>query len=79
MLRVLTKIHHYRLPILGVCGATLTIVFSDPGDSLSTVGPLSIDMFWVALAVFGILILSVLILNEYNPEEYGLEPQRHKE
>ena len=78
MLRVLTKIHHYRLPVLGVCGATLTIALSNPGDSLSTVGPLSLDMFWVSLAVFGTLILYGLVLDEYNPEDYGLEPQKQK-
>jgi hypothetical protein len=61
-----------------VCGATLTIVLSKPDGSLSTVGPLSLDMFWVSLAVCGTLILSVLVLDEYNPEEYGLEPQKHE-
>ena len=76
MLRILTKIHHYRLPILGVCGTTLTIVFSSPGSTLSTVGPLSLDMFWVSLAVSGTLILSALVLGGYNPEEYGLEPEK---
>jgi hypothetical protein len=76
MLRILTKIHHYRLPILGVCGATMTIVFSSPSSTLSTVGPLSLDMFWVSLVVSGTLILSVLVLGEYNPEEYGLEPEK---
>ena len=76
MLRILTKIHHYRLPILGVCGATMTIVFSSPSSTLSTVGPLSLDMFWVSLVVSGTLILSVLVLGEYNPEEYGLELEK---
>ena len=76
MLRVLTKIHHYRLPILGVFGAAMTIVSSSPGSTLSTAGPLSLDMFWVSLVVSGTLILSVLVLGEYNPEEYGLEPEK---
>jgi len=35
-------------------------------------------MFWVSLAVFGTLILSVLVLGEYNPEEYGLEPEKER-
>jgi len=51
----------------------MTIVLSNPGNSLATVGPLSVDMFWVSLAVFGILMLSVPILGAYDPEEYGLE------
>lgn len=72
-LRTLTKIHHYRLPILGVCGTIMTIMLSNPGNSLATVGPLSVDMFWVSLAVCGILILSVPVLGPYDPEEYGLE------
>jgi hypothetical protein len=33
-------------------------------------------MFWVSLVVSGTLILSVLVLGEYNPEEYGLEPEK---
>jgi hypothetical protein len=33
-------------------------------------------MFWVSLAVSVTLILSVLVLGEYNPEEYGLEPEK---
>ena len=56
--------------------ATLTIAFSSPGRTLSTVGPLRLDMFWVSLAVSVTLILSVLVLGEYNPEEYGLEPEK---
>ena len=52
----------------------MTIVLSNPDNSPATVGPLSVDMFWVSLAVNGILILSVLILGAYDPEEYGLEP-----
>ena len=56
--------------------ATLTIAFSSPGRTLSTVGPLRLDMFWVSLAVSVALILSVLALGEYNPEEYGLKPEK---
>jgi hypothetical protein len=33
-------------------------------------------MFWVSLVVSGTLILSVLVLGEYNPEEYGLELEK---
>jgi hypothetical protein len=54
----------------------MTIVLSKPGSSPVTVGPLSVDMFWVSLAVCGTLILSAPALGEYNPEEYGLEPQK---
>lgn len=78
MFRVLTKIHHYRLPILGVCGAAMTIVLSNPGESLTAIGPLSLDMFWVSLAVSGTLILSALVRGEYNPKEYGLEPHERR-
>jgi len=78
VLRVVTILHHYRLPILGVCGAAMTIVFSNPGESLTPVGPLSLDMFWVSLAVSGTLILSVLVRGEYNPKEYGLESQNRR-
>ena len=73
MLRILTKIHHYRLPILGVCGMIMTLVLSNPGTSLVTVGPLNVDMFWVSLAVCGTLILSVSVLVEYDPEEYRIK------
>ena len=78
MLRILTKIHHYRLPILGACGATMTTVLSSPGASLSIVGPLSVDTFWLSLAVCGTLMLSALVLGEYSPEEYGLGPQKQR-
>lgn len=76
MLRTLTKIHHYRLPILGACGTTLTVASSAPGDSLRIAGPLSVDAFWASVAVFGTLLLSAFAFDEYDPEEYGLEPQR---
>ena len=76
MLRILTKVHHYRLPILGVCGIIMTIVLSTPGTSLITVGPLNVDMFWVSLAVCGILILSVSVLDKYDPKKYGLTQQK---
>jgi hypothetical protein len=33
-------------------------------------------MFWVSLAVSVTLILSVLVLSEYNPEKYGLKPEK---
>ncbi|ERG97591.1 MAG: hypothetical protein J07HQX50_01618 [Haloquadratum sp. J07HQX50] len=56
----------------------MTIVFSNPGNSLVTVGPLSVDMFWVSLAVCGTVILSVSVLGEYDPEEYGLKQQKRK-
>jgi hypothetical protein len=51
----------------------MTLVLSNPGSSPVVVGPLSVDMFWVSLAVCGTLMLSVLVLDEYDPEEYGLE------
>jgi hypothetical protein len=54
----------------------MTIVLSDPGSSPVTVGPFSVDMFWVSLTVCVTLILSVPVLGEYDPEDYGLEPQR---
>lgn len=50
----------------------MTLVLSNPGTSLVTVGPLNVDMFWVSLAVCGTLILSVSVLDGYDPEEYGL-------
>ena len=56
----------------------MTIVLSNPGSSLVTVGPLSVDMFWVSLAVCGTLILTVSVLDEYNPEEYGLKQQKSR-
>ena len=49
-------------------------MLSNLGNSLATVGPLSIDMLWISLAVCGTLILSAAVLDPYNPEEYGLEP-----
>jgi hypothetical protein len=36
-------------------------------------------MFWVSLAVSVALILSVLALGEYKPEEYGLKPENARE
>lgn len=56
----------------------MTIVFSNPGNSLVTVGPLSVHMFWVSLAVSGTLALSISVLTEYDPEEYGLKQQKPK-
>jgi len=56
----------------------MTIVLSNPGESVTAVGPLSVDMFWVSLAVSGTLILSVLVLGEYNPKEYDLESQKRR-
>ena len=56
----------------------MTIVFSNPGNSLVTVGPLSVHMFWVSLAVSGTLALSISVLSEYDPEEYGLKQQKPK-
>lgn len=79
MLRVLTKIHHYRLPILGACGTILTVVSSAPGESIRTVGPLSVGFFWVSVAVCGTLLFSTLALGEYDPEEYGVESQTREE
>jgi hypothetical protein len=54
----------------------MTLVLSDPGATLSTVGPLSFDAFWISLSVCGTLILSVFALDEYNAEEYGLDSQK---
>jgi hypothetical protein len=54
----------------------MTIILSNPGTSLATVGPLNVDMFWVSLAVCGILILSVFVLDEHDPKEYGLTQQK---
>lgn len=56
----------------------MTLVLSNPGTSLVTVGPLNVDMFWVSLAVCGTLILSVSVLGEYDPGEYGLRQQKLK-
>lgn len=56
----------------------MTLVLFNPGTSLVTVGPLNVDMFWVSLAVCGTLILSVSVLGEYDPEEYGLRQQKRK-
>jgi len=56
----------------------MTMMLSNPGSSLVTVGPLSVDMFWVSLAVCGTLILTVSVLGEYNPEEYGLKQQKSR-
>ena len=58
---------------------SVTIVRSKPGDTLTSIGPLRLDMFRVALAVVATLILSVLAEGEYDPEGYGLEPQTHNE
>jgi hypothetical protein len=56
----------------------MTSVLSSLGDSLSIVGPLTVDTFWLSLAVCGALMLSALVLGEYSPEEYGLGPQKQK-
>jgi hypothetical protein len=74
LLRVVTKLHHYRLPTIGLCGLAMTLAFSEPGTSLRTVGPLRLDMFYVSIAVCGTLLLSVVVLDGYDPEEYGLDP-----
>lgn len=74
MLRTLTRIHHYRLPVLGLCGLVMTVTLSSPGANVGTIGPLRLDMFYLSTAVFGVLTLSVFILDTYDPEDYGLEP-----
>jgi hypothetical protein len=74
MLRTLTRIHHYRLPILGLCGLVMTVTLSSPGANVGTIGPLRLDAFYVSAAVFGALTLSVSTLDTYDPEDYGLEP-----
>lgn len=72
ILHTLCKLHHYRLPVLGVCGLILTLAFSSPGTSIRVVGPLRLDMFYTSTVVCGALILSILVLGEYDPEEYNL-------
>lgn len=79
LLRILTKIHHYRLPLVGVCGFALTAARSEPGAHLRTVGPVGFDAFYLSLAVCGALMLSVFVLGEYDPEEYGIGPSAPEE
>ncbi|GGJ15198.1 hypothetical protein GCM10008995_26270 [Halobellus salinus] len=74
LLRVATKLHHYRLPTLGVCGLAMTLALSGPGVRFRTIGPLRLDMFYASVVVCGLLVLSVAVLGEYDPEAYGLEP-----
>lgn len=74
LLRVLTYVHHYRLPIVGLSGLVMTIALSNPGSNMGTLGPLRFDMFYFSIAVCGSLILSISVLDKYNPEDYGLKP-----
>ncbi|SFS89303.1 hypothetical protein SAMN04488556_3161 [Halostagnicola kamekurae] len=70
-LRILTKIHHYHYPVIGFCGLLWTVVFSRPGTHLITVGPIQLDVFYILVVSFGILLV---LADEYNPEDYGLGP-----
>ncbi|MGQ5515012.1 hypothetical protein [Halococcus saccharolyticus] len=77
-LRVLTKIHHYHHPVIGLCGLIATMVLYTPGTHPVAVGPLRLDAFYIAVAGFGaLLVLSVI--DEYDPEEYGLDPSNPEE
>jgi hypothetical protein len=75
LLHLLAKFHHYRLPVLGLCGLVTTLGCSGPGTSFRRLGPLRMDMFYVSVVVCGVLLLSVAVSGRYDPEEYGLEPQ----
>ena len=70
---MLTWLHHYRLPTVGLCGLAMTLALSEPGASVRAVGPLRLDTFYVSIIVCGTLLLSVVVLGEYDPEEYGLD------
>jgi hypothetical protein len=47
-------------------------MFSSPGTSIRVIGPLRLDMFYTSIILCGALLLSVLVHDEYNPEDYNL-------
>lgn len=71
-LRIWTKIYHYHYPVIGFCGLIATVVLSSPGIHLITVGPIHLDVFYITVVAFGILLV-LSVTDEYKPEDYSLE------
>ena len=77
-LRILTKIHYYSHPLVGICGLIATVLLYRPGTNMVAVGPVRLDAFYIAVAGFGaLLVLSAI--DEYDPEEYGFDPSEPDE
>lgn len=72
-LRIWTKIHHYHYPVIGFCGIIATVVASRPRTYIITVGPVRLNLFYIALLSFGMLLI-LSIIDKYRPEDYGLGP-----
>jgi len=70
-MQTLTKIHHYHYSILGVIGVVATVLFARPGNHSVGVGPVSFDLYWVSLVMFGALLV-LQITTEYDPADYRL-------
>ena len=72
-LRILTKIHHYGYPVIGVGGLLVTVVASGPGRHFMTFGPVRLDAFYVGIVSFGTLLI-LGVADEYDPSDYTLRP-----
>ena len=56
-MQALTKIHHYGYSLLGVTGVVATVLFARPGTHSVGVGPVSFDLYWFLLVMFGTLLV----------------------
>ncbi|SEL33516.1 hypothetical protein SAMN04488691_10452 [Haloferax larsenii] len=70
-LRLYTKIHTYHYAVLGIAGIVATVVYASPGMHFIHIGPLQLDVFYIAFALFGLLFI-LSATDSYAPEDYGL-------
>ncbi len=68
-LHVLTRVHHSLYPVVGLCGLAATVLLAEPGTHVVTVGFVHVDVFYAAVAGFGMLLL-LSLTDEYDAEEY---------
>ncbi|SEL80531.1 hypothetical protein [Haloferax larsenii] len=70
-LRLASKIHTYHYVVLGVAGMGATVGYANPGMHVLHIGPLRVDVFYLSLALFGLLFI-LSATDSYDPEDYGL-------
>ncbi|RDI69775.1 hypothetical protein DWB78_16625 [Halopelagius longus] len=70
-LRLYTKIHTYHYAVIGIAGIVATVIFASSGEHYISVGPLQLDVFYISIVSFGLLLL-LSATDEYDPKDYGL-------
>jgi len=70
-----TKIHTYHYAVLGIAGIVATVVYANPGMHFIHIGPLQLDIFYISIALFGILF-ALSVTDSYDPEDYGLSSSK---